>query len=235
MEISITKHGLERLYERSGMDSSDIKQIVTEEKYVRIGHDLNKKNVCHWLTFNKLENEFFILVIDELKMDLITILFAEDFKNWVIDPAVFDSVKRGDFKLEDKTNKKKHIKQHFESIFQSNQKIRKINNFCSKKEFKENFKEDFNLINSDKEWTELYTLYQKKHYPVIFGYIRQDLQNHAEEIGIHPGDLSFSQFSDIIDVIRHKYKFYISSKNKYFYDLCIGRLKKNKKGRFKPL
>lgn len=236
MKISMTQHGLDRLFERTYMTTSDLQKIVDEEQYVRIGYDLNKKNVCHWLTRSKSKNELFVLVVDESKMDLITVLFADVFNNWMIDPEVIECVRRGDFKLEGKNtiknnklkrqkNSEDELTELFYEVFESNKEIRKLNKFCTRDEFQKIFAKDFNYPKHEQEWVVLYRTYQDKHFPNMFGRIRQDLIDYAQENWMPPSTLSKQNFSEIIKGIENKYRFHIPKSNNRFYKLCMEWIK----------
>ena len=240
MKISMTQHGLDRLFERTYMTTSDLQKIVDEEQYVRIGYDLNKKNVCHWLTRSKSKNELFVLVVDEVKMELITVLFADVFNNWMIDPVVIDCVRRGDFKLEEKNaKKKKPLKSQatpedelinlFNEVFENNKDIRKLNKFCTRDDFQKLFAEAFEYPKHEQEWVVLYRMYQDKHFPNMFGRIRQDLIDYAQENWMPPSTLSKQNFNEIIKRIESNYKFHIPRNNSRFYKLCMEWIKSNKK------
>ena len=240
MKISMTQHGLDRLFERTYMTTSDLQKIVNEEQYVRIGYDLNKKNVCHWLTRSQSKNELFVLVVDEVKMDLITVLFADVFNNWMIDPVVIDCVRRGDFKLEEKNPKKKslpknkrtpesELDQIFNHVFKTNKDIRKLNKFCNRDEFQKRFAEDFGYPKNEQDWVFLYRMYQDKHFPNIFGRIRQELIDYAQENWMPPSTLSKQNFNEILKRIENNYKFHIPKNNNRFYKLCMEWIITNKR------
>jgi hypothetical protein len=92
-KLHFTVHANVRITERCTLSSKEIAQLVHHEVFTRIGMDLNKKNVCHYLLFSVVDNAFFVLVMDERKRTLITVLPGFTYKNWVIDFALFEQVK----------------------------------------------------------------------------------------------------------------------------------------------
>lgn len=99
MTLKLSIHADERLLERTRLSYLDIQSIYKKRQYIRLGHDLKKKNVVHWLTYNHRDNSYSILVVDEKKLEIITILYGEEFRTWIIDPAVKECCRIGDYEL----------------------------------------------------------------------------------------------------------------------------------------
>lgn len=98
-KLKLTNHSKVRIIERSSLSFENIISIAENGEYIRIGKDLNKKNAYHWIIYDSFNDEFFVLVVDEVKMSLITILNAEIYKNWMIDPVLFIALKNKDYNL----------------------------------------------------------------------------------------------------------------------------------------
>jgi effector-binding domain-containing protein len=99
MFLKLKFHAMERLLERTRLSQVDIQDIYEKRKYIRIGNDLKKKNVVHWLTYNNKDNSFSVMVVDERKLEVITILYGDDFRTWIIDPAIKECCRIGDFEM----------------------------------------------------------------------------------------------------------------------------------------
>lgn len=99
MNLELSIHADERLLERTNISPIALQSIYKNKQYVRLGHDLKKKNVVHWLTYNSIDNSFYIFVVDEKKLSVITVLYGDELHTWMIDPSVKECCKIGDFKL----------------------------------------------------------------------------------------------------------------------------------------
>lgn len=103
--LNIKKHAKKRIYERTKLSCRDILKIIRNKEYIRFAHDNNKKNVIHSMIYDHKHNEFYVLVFDEVKQDLITILYGEELKSCMVAPIVFEALRNRDYKLEGEKNK----------------------------------------------------------------------------------------------------------------------------------
>lgn len=68
------RHAYFRILERSLLKTYDIDIILKNKCYVKIGIDPNKKDVYHYLFYSIIDNSHYVLVIDEKKQEVITML-----------------------------------------------------------------------------------------------------------------------------------------------------------------
>ena len=90
-EYSYTKHAAIRVSERIPLSKSRkiVHNILTKENFIPIGYDLHKKHIKHCLFYLTYTNEYYVACVDERNNEIITILFAMDFKNWNIDSNIY--------------------------------------------------------------------------------------------------------------------------------------------------
>jgi len=75
------RHAYFRVLERSLLKTYDIDVILKNKCYVKIGIDPNKKDVCHYLFYSIIDNSHYVLVIDEKKQEVITML-PQNLARW---------------------------------------------------------------------------------------------------------------------------------------------------------
>lgn len=85
-------HASNRIMQRTVMDKWDVNSVVQDEDYCRIGMDLKKKNVYHYVFYSIKDKSHYILVVDEKCSQLITVMPLE-YSSWCIDPEVLTYVR----------------------------------------------------------------------------------------------------------------------------------------------
>lgn len=86
------KHCRTRISERSVLTFFDIELILKNKSYLRIGMDVKKKQICHYLFFSVKDFKHFILLVDESKNEAISIL-PDNYAGWVISDDSFAQTK----------------------------------------------------------------------------------------------------------------------------------------------
>lgn len=77
------RHCFFRIIERSFLKLHDIDIILKNKCYVKIGMDTKKKDVCHYLFYSVIDKSHYVLVIDESKNEVITML-PPNLAAWLI-------------------------------------------------------------------------------------------------------------------------------------------------------
>lgn len=82
------KHCKIRISERSLLTFSDIDIILKNKSYLRIGMDIKKKNICHYLFYSVKDMKHLILLVDEGSNEAISIL-PDNYSGWEISNESF--------------------------------------------------------------------------------------------------------------------------------------------------
>jgi hypothetical protein len=131
-------HAKTRVSERCSLSLTNLNSIIKNDRFTKLGMDLNKKNVCHYMFYSMKDSNFFILIIDEKKSEVVTILYGAGHHQWKIDTNLFYIVRDTEvaYCLENNINfPKNHI---FESTLL---KISNIIPNCMEKKWNIKFKE----------------------------------------------------------------------------------------------
>ena len=74
-----------RMPERTLLTPSDLQFLIHNNLFVRIGLDPKKKKKCYYMVYSKLDNDFYIFVVDEVTNDVITVLYFDYFRRFMVD------------------------------------------------------------------------------------------------------------------------------------------------------
>ncbi len=88
--MNFKRHSFFRILERSSLRLYDIDIILKNKCYVKIGMDTKKKDVCHYLFYSVVDQAHYVLVIDEKKEEVITML-PPNSSVWHISAESFQS------------------------------------------------------------------------------------------------------------------------------------------------
>lgn len=78
MNLAWTVHAQERLESRSSLLFEEVHKIVMDEKYVPLGRE-NNSNRVHWLFYSPREDLWHVLVVDDAKQEIVTVM-PPDFR-----------------------------------------------------------------------------------------------------------------------------------------------------------
>ena len=78
MSLSWKVHAVYRLEERSNLSVDEVHKIVTDNKYIPLGIEPGTDKV-HWLIYSPEEELWHVLVVDEVKQEIVTVL-PPDFR-----------------------------------------------------------------------------------------------------------------------------------------------------------
>ena len=86
MDITLTKHAIERLEERTGMTKENFEQIYHEEKILPIGEEESSSRI-HELFYSHFVDQCYISIRDQKNSEIITILPVDYHNNcaWMVD------------------------------------------------------------------------------------------------------------------------------------------------------
>lgn len=91
--VNFKTHAKKRISQRTSASKEVIQKILENKEYIRLGFDIKKDNVCYYLFYFGSDDEYYILSIDERTQDVITILYALNFKPFHLDFKVFKEAK----------------------------------------------------------------------------------------------------------------------------------------------
>ena len=114
MKIEITQQASSRIQAQTFMSNTDVLNLLNENTYINLGHDLNKNNITHFLSYSRKDTKCFILVVEEKSLELIDILLFDNdaSQKWSINPNAISCITNEDFQL-NALNKSDIVKEAF--------------------------------------------------------------------------------------------------------------------------
>jgi hypothetical protein len=90
--VTFTRHALIRVFERLHLSEKEIAQILDSHICVLLGRDGDSTKV-HKLFFSRLDNSWFVAVLDESNNEVLTILPSDYHNRWRISSDALDQAR----------------------------------------------------------------------------------------------------------------------------------------------
>ncbi len=204
----LKKHCEIRLSERSVLTHYDIDIILKNKSYLRIGMDIKKKNICHYLFYSIKDQKHFILLVDENSQEAISIL-PDNYAAWQISNDAFSQTQAiaiAHQKIHDCLNKEYELVHRFRRLVCGGASKTKWNQFL-----KENFNYLQPLLSFDNLDIDSKGTLSSKIIFYFLKYCQQPNEHIIENINDKQSLHNFSQNISISELKNYTFSIYINS------------------------